>query len=365
MYDFLIVGAGITGATIAERLAKDGKKVLIIDKRDHIGGNCYDYTDENSITVQKYGPHIFHTKEKKVFEYISKFTEFTDYKHKVIAKYKGKYYPIPINLDTVNMFFGLGLKDENELKEFLETKRENITDIKNSRDVVVSKFGVGLYNAFVKHYTKKQWDKFPEELDKSVLERLPIRHDKNSYYFDDKFQGMPKEGFTKIFEKMLDNKNIDIKLGVDFFKIKETLEYDKLVFTGELDRFFNYKFGKLDYRCIDFVFETKDGDFQPNSVVNHTDKDVKFIRVTEFKKFYNKKSNKTIICKELFTWRGEPSHPVMDEKNKTLAQKYIDETKKLKGVYFAGRLGSYKYLNIDTAIMKALTIYDLIKEEEK
>ena len=362
MYDFLIVGAGATGITLAERFANDGKKVLIIDKRNHIGGNCYDYLGDNDIIIQKYGPHIFHTKEETIHSYLSKFTDWTSYKHKVIALYKEKYYPIPINLDTVNTFFNTDLRDEHQLIDFLKTKAVKKDKIENSQDVVISKFGIELYEAFVKYYTKKQWDLYPEELDKSVLERLPIRYNKNPYYFDDKFQGMPTKGFTEMFKKMLLNKDIEIRLETDFFKVKNNIEYKKLIFTGKIDEFFDYKFGKLDYRCINFVFETKDGDFQPNSVVNYTDSSPEFTRITEFKKFYEKQSKKTIICKEFTSWEGSPSYPVLNEKNNKLLEKYLNEAKKLKDTYLAGRLGSYRYLNIDKAVSEALKLYNKIKE---
>lgn len=365
MYDFLIVGAGFSGSVLAERLANDGKKALVIDKRNHIGGNCYDYSSEDGILVQKYGPHIFHTAEKKVFDYMCRFTKFNNYRHKVIAFYRGRYYPIPINRTTINSFYGLKLKNEQEVKDFLETKRAKIEKIDNSRDVVVSRFGAEMYEAFVKHYTKKQWDLYPEELDRSVLERLPIRYNTNPYYFDDKYQGMPKNGFTQIFEKMLKKKNITVLINTDFFEKKNKFKFRKMVYTGKIDQFFKYKFGKLDYRCINFAFETLNKkNYQPNSVVNYTDNDVEFTRTTEFKKFYMKKGKKTVICKEYPTWEGEPSYPVMDEKNEKLIKKYMGEANKLKNVYFAGRLGTHRYLNMDRAVSEALKLYEKIVSEE-
>lgn len=357
-YDFLIIGAGFTGSVLAERLAKLNKKILIIDKRNHIGGNCYDYK-KDGILIQKYGPHIFHTKDKKIFDYLSQFTNLNNYKHKVVSFYNGKYYPIPINLDTLNKFFNLNLNNEKQARDFLEKKKIILNEIKNSRDVIVSKVGKEIYEAFIRDYTKKQWDKFPEELDRLVLERLPIRYNKNPYYFDDEFQGMPVNGFTKIFEKMLNDKNIKMVLNTDFFKIKNKINYKKLIYTGPIDGFFNYKFGKLEYRCINFILETLNQEsFQPNSVVNYPDKDTEFVRVTEFKKFYNINSNKTTICKEIFSWKGEPSYPVMNEENERLYEKYEKQTEKLKNVIFAGRLAHYKYFNMDQAIGEALKVYN-------
>lgn len=360
-YDFLIVGAGFAGAVLAERLASIGKTVLVIDKRNHLGGNCYDYIDKKGILVQKYGPHIFHTKNKKVLGYLSRFTKWNNYKHKVIAFYKEEYYSIPINLDTVNKFYSIYLKSGGELKKFLDEKREKIKNIKNSRDVVVSKFGKELYEAFVKHYTKKQWGKYPEELDKEVLERLPIKYDKNPYYFPGEYQGMPEKGFIKMFEKMLSNKNITLRLNTDFFKIKNKVRYGKLIYTGFIDRFFNYKFGKLKYRGVNFIFQTlKKKSFQPNSVVNFPEKRFKVSRITEFKKFYNQSSQWTTLCKDFFIGGGEPCYPIPDNDNLKLLEKYKKLVKKEKNVYFIGRLAQYKYFNMDKVVEEALNLFSKI-----
>lgn len=367
-YDYLIVGAGFAGSVLAERLARDAnKKVLVIDIRDHVGGNCYDYPDENGILIQKYGPHIFHTKNKEVFDYLSGFTAWNDYKHKVIAFYKGRYYPIPINLDTVNLFYEINLETEEELKKFLGSKKVWLDEIKNSEDVIVSKFGKELYEAFVKNYTKKQWDRYPHELDKSVLERLAIKYDKNPYFFpDDTYQGMPVDGFGKIFKKMLDHENITLKLNVDYFHMNNQIEYDRLIFTGRIDQFFDYNFGKLEYRCIDFTFATLDEeDYQPNTVVNHTDRDVEFLRVTEFKKFHEHQCKKTVICKELFNWDGELSYPVINEKNFRLLEKYKILAKEKKDTLFIGRLAQYEYLNMDNVVEKALEAYKTLQIKTK
>ncbi|MBR9706373.1 UDP-galactopyranose mutase [Candidatus Pacearchaeota archaeon] len=355
-YDVVVVGSGFAGSVIAEQLASTGKSVLILDKRDHIGGNCYDYNHGN-ILIQKYGPHIFHTDNKQVFDYLSKFTKWNDYQHKVLADYQGEHYPIPINLDTVNKYYNLNLNSPNELKIFLESIREKISDIKNSRDVVVSKFGNELYEAFVKHYTKKQWDRYPQELHRMVLERLPIRYDRNPNYFNDEFQGMPSKGFTNLFTNLLNHKNIKIALNTDFFDVVSRLKTSKIIYTGPIDRFFNHKYGPLKYRGINFVFEKHSiPSFQVNSVINHPDINKDFARVTEFKKFYNLDSNETVICKEFFTWDGEPSYPLMDENNLTLAKKYLQEANNKKNVYFIGRLAEYRYLNMDKAVEAALNL---------
>jgi len=358
-YDFLIVGAGITGIVLARELDAIGKKVLLIDKKDHIGGNCYDYADERTgILIQKYGPHIFHTKNEAVFNYLKRFCEFNDYKHKVIAFYDGEYYPIPINLETVNKFYLKQINSSEELKDFLEEKREKIVEIKNSEDVVVSKFGKELYEAFVKDYTKKQWDKYPSELDKSVLERLPIKYDKDPYYFPGQWQGMPIQGFTKMFENMLRNTGVEIMLETSFFQLDKDISYNFAIYTGPIDEFFNNKFGKLQYRSITFDLEYHDEDYQPNSVVNYPDKNVKFSRITEFKKFYELPDGETVIYRETFNWGGEPSYPLFDNTNKELLSKYLEEANSLKNVFFAGRLGRYKYLDMDKAVEEALDLFN-------
>lgn len=362
-FDYLIVGCGFSGIALAERLASIGKKVIIIDQRNHIGGNCYDYKSGKFI-IQKYGPHIFHTKNKTVFNYLKKFTDFNGYKHKVLAYYDKKYFPIPINLDTVNKFFSVNLKDEEELKQFLEDKKKNIKKILNSEDVVVSKFGEGLYNAFVKNYTKKQWDRFPYELDKSVLERLPIRYNKNNFFFDDTFQGMPTEGFTKMFEKMLSSKNIFVKLNTPY---KEDLKKlaKKIVWTGKIDRYFNYELGRLEYRCAKFIFEKyKLKNFLPNSVVNFTENAFKFLRITEFKRFYKKQPKKTIICREFYSWEGEPCYPVINKRNRDLLKEYESMAEKEEDVYFLGRLGKFRYLNMDACVEEAFDLFEELKSEK-
>ena len=359
-FDFLIVGSGLAGAVLAERIATQlNQKVLIVEKRDHIGGNCYDYRNVDGILVQKYGPHIFHTSSERVFKYLSRFTDWTNYRHKVVGLYRNKYYPIPINLDTVNLFYGLNLENEQELKNFLAQKRVKLAQVKNSRDVVVSRFGEELYEAFVEQYTKKQWGRYPEELDKSILERLVCRYDRNPYYFADIYQGMPASGYTKMFERMLDSRNIQIRLNTDFFKIKRAIKYDRLIYTGPLDQFFSYKFGHLDYRGIHFAFENIDREsYQPHCVVNHSEMDVEYSRVTEFKKFYDQRSSNTVICKEYFGWDGEPCYPVLDLKNHALLKRYNRKINFLKNAIFLGRLARFKYLNMDQVVEESLDAFE-------
>jgi UDP-galactopyranose mutase len=357
-YDIIIVGAGISGAVFAERFADMGKKVLVIDKRNHIGGNCYDYKSDSGITIHKYGPHIFHTNNEKVWNYVNQFAQFNDYTHKVLSSVDGELYEFPINRNTINKFFGKNLRSDDEVEEFLDNIRDkSIKNPKNSEEAVLSKIGKELYEAFFKNYTIKQWDVSPSSLDKSVMERIPIRTNTDDRYFTDKFQGIPKQGYTKLFEKMLDNKNIEIQLNIDFFDVRDQLKYDILVYTGPIDKFFDYKYGKLKYRSLDIVFEElNQKEAQKESVVNFPN-DEKFTRISEYKKFLDERSQKTIISKEYPKWSGEPYYSVLDRTNKLLSEKYKREIKSIKDVIFVGRLADYAYYNMDQAFDNALNLF--------
>lgn len=361
--DFLIIGCGFYGAVLAERIAEIlKKKVIIIDKRDHIGGNVYDYYNSDKVLIHKYGPHIFHTSNEKVFEYLSNFTDWTFYKHRVLASVKNKLLPIPINRDTINGFFDINLNSESEVEEFLETKKDkSILEIKNSRDVIVSKYGEELYENFIKNYTKKQWDLYPEELDKSVLQRIPIRYDSNPFYFNDKYQGLPKEGYTSMVSKMINRKNIQIILNTNHKDFIKSVNFEKLIVTSPIDEFFDYSYGKLRYRAVRFIFETfNQKSYQKNSVINFPN-DKKYTRITEFKKMTLQKTPKTTICKEIPTWDGEKTYPVPSEKDNKILSQYQEHAKKLDNVYFLGRLGQYKYINMDQAVNNALELYEELK----
>jgi UDP-galactopyranose mutase len=352
--DYLIVGAGLSGITLANLLATKGEEILLIEKKNHIGGACYDYLD-GGIIVQKYGPHIFHTNNKKAWNYLSKFTEWIPYKHKVLAFYKNKYYPMPINLDTVNSFFNLSLKSGAEMKLFLKNKKKVIENIKNSEDLAMSEVGKELYGAFIKNFTKKTWGEWPEELDASVLKRISVKYDKNAYYFNQKYQGLPKSGYTTMFNKMLAKKNIAVLLNTDFSKEKNKIGYKKLIYTGKIDEFFNYKFGKLSFRKISFKIEKLNKiSFQPNSVVNYTDNSFEFARITEFKKFHNTKSKKTIISKEKYDNAAEDFYPIANKKNFSILGRYLDESKKLKNVIFFGKMAEFKYSDMDDIVIESL-----------
>lgn len=357
--DVVIIGAGISGLTFAERFAKIlNKKVLIIEKRDHIGGDCYDYKDYNGITIHKFGPHIFHTNNEIVWNYVNKFSEFNKYEHKVLSMVDGEYYEFPINRNTINKYFNKCLATESEVSDFLDNKRDkSIIDPKNSEESVRKKIGKELYEKFFKNYTIKQWDLSPADLDKSVMERIPIRLNTDDRYFSDRFQGIPKEGYTKLFEKMVQNKNIHIMTGTDYFDVRNKLSYGLLIYTGPVDKFFDYKFGKLKYRSLDIIFEEhQKKSFQPVADVNYPNEE-KFTRITEYKKFLSEDSDKTVISKEYPKWDGEPYYPVLDNANKEINDKYQKEIMKLKNVIFAGRLANYKYFNMDQAFDNALNIF--------
>lgn len=366
--DIVIIGAGISGAVLAERYSKAGKKVLILEKRDHIGGNCYDYIDENGILVSKYGAHLFHTEMKEVWDYVNRFAEWYPWEHKVLAKVDDVLVPIPVNINTVNKLFGLNISTEEEMMAWLEKNRLPIEDPKNGKEAVLNKVGIILYEKMFRHYTKKQWDKYPEELNASVLNRIPVRTNKDDRYFSDTYQALPKGGYTKIFEKMLDHPNIRVELNTDYFDVMDTLEgYSKLFYTGPIDRFFEFKHSlqdKLEYRSINFISETVDSEyFQSNSVVNYPGMEVDFTRIVEYKHFGDQKSAKTTIVKEYTTDDGDPYYPVLNEKNLAIYNKYQEEAAKVKDVYFVGRLANYKYFNMDQAFKNALDLFHSLEGE--
>jgi len=364
--DIVIIGAGISGAVLAERYANLGKKVLIIEKRDHIAGNCYDYIDENGILVSKYGAHLFHTNEEDVWQYINRFCEFYPFEHKVIAQVDGQLVPIPVNITTVNKLFGTNITTEAEMKNWLDENRLPIDAPKDGREAALNKVGKVLYEKMFRHYTKKQWDKYPEELDASVLDRIPVRTNYDDRYFSDKYQALPMGGYTKLFEGILNHPNIEVLLNTDYFDVKdEVTGYDKLFYTGPVDRYFEFKHSlteKLEYRSINFVSETVDAEFyQENSVVNYPGQEVGFTRIIEYKHFGNQKSDKTTIVKEYTTDEGDPYYPVPNPKNQHIYEKYKAEADALIDVYFVGRLANYKYFNMDQAFKNALDLFSSLE----
>ena len=362
MADILIIGAGISGATLAERYANDGKKVLVIEKRDHIAGNCYDHYDENGILVSKYGAHLFHTNDAEVWEYVNQFGEWYPWEHRVVARVDDKTVPIPVNISTVNILFGENLETEEQMKQWLEANRIPFETPANGEEAVLNRVGPVLYDKMFKHYTKKQWDKYPAELHASVLERIPVRSSYDDRYFSDTYQALPKGGYTKVFENMLSHPNITVLLNTDYFDVKDHYDgYEKLFYTGPIDRFFEFEeelTAKLEYRSINFVTEQVDAEyFQENSVVNYPGREVEFTRIVEYKHFGNQKSAKTSIVKEFTVDEGDPYYPVPNEKNQLIYEKYKARADQLTDVYFVGRLANYKYFNMDQAFKNALDLY--------
>ncbi|KAA3436272.1 UDP-galactopyranose mutase [Rufibacter hautae] len=357
MFDYLIVGAGFAGSVLAERLATySNKKVLIIDKRSHIAGNAYDHYNEDGILVHKYGPHIFHTNSKEVFEYLGQFTEWRPYEHRVLASVDGQQVPMPINLDTINKLYGLSLTSF-ELDKFFESVAENVPVIKTSEDVVVSKVGRELYEKFFKNYTRKQWGMDPSELDKSVTSRVPTRTNRDDRYFTDTYQAMPLHGFTKMFEKMLDHPNIKIMLNTDYHDIIDFIPFKEMIYTGPVDEYFDFKYGKLPYRSLEFKHETVNKEvFQPVAVVNYPNEQL-YTRVTEFKYLTGQQHQKTSLVYEFPRAEGDPYYPVPKPENAELYNKYKKLADSTPGVHFVGRLATYKYYNMDQVVAQALTLH--------
>ncbi len=370
VYDIVIIGAGISGSVLAERYASSGKKVLIIEKRDHIGGNCYDFIDDNGILVSKYGAHLFHTNEEDVWQYVNRFAKWYPWEHKVIADVDGQLVPIPVNITTVNKLFNQNIQTEEEMQQWLEKNRPDIQNPTNGEEAALSKVGPVLYEKMFKHYTKKQWDKYPGELDASVLNRIPVRTNFDDRYFTDKYQALPTGGYTKMFEKILSHPNIHVMLNTDYFDIKDSVKgYEKLFYTGPIDAFFHFKHSlkdKLEYRSINFVVETVDMEyFQENSVVNYPGTEVDYTRIIEYKHFGNQKSDKTTIVKEYTVADGDPYYPVPNEKNQRIYEKYKKEADKLTDIYFVGRLANYKYFNMDQAFKNTLDLFKELQEPNK
>jgi len=363
-YDYLIVGAGFAGSVVAERLASQlGKRVLLIDKRPHIGGNTYDYKNELGVLVHQYGPHIFHTSSQKVVDYLSHFTHWRPYEHRVLAQVDGKLLPIPINLDTINHLYGLDL-DSAGMERFLAQRAEVRPEIRTSEDIVLSRVGRELYEKFFRNYTRKQWGLDPSELDSSVAGRIPVRFDRDDRYFTDSFQAMPREGFTRLFERMLANPKITVALSTDYRELAGEYPHAKIVYTGPIDEFFDYRFGPLPYRSLRFEHRTLDQpQFQPAPVVNYPN-DHAYTRITEFKYLTGQQHEKTSIVYEYPCNEGEPYYPIPRPENAALYERYRALADATTGVYFCGRLANYRYFNMDQVVAQALHLYRNIAEDE-
>jgi len=357
MFDYLIAGAGFAGSVIAEQMARSfGKKVLLVDRRPHIGGNAYDHYNDHGVLIHKYGPHIFHTNSREVFEYLSRFTAWRPYEHRVLATVDDKLVPIPINLDTVNKLYGLNL-DASELEDFFASKAEAKSIIRTSEDVVVSRVGRELYEKMFRGYTRKQWGLDPSQLDASVTARIPVRTNRDDRYFTDTYQSMPLNGYTRMFENMLDHKNITIVLNTDYRDLQRFVQYKEMIYTGPIDEFFDYRYGKLPYRSLEFKHETIDKRlFQPAPVVNYPSESVPHTRITEFKYLTGQEHSKTSIVYEYPKAEGDPYYPVPRPENNLLYKKYQTLADAVAGTYFVGRLATYKYYNMDQVVAQALSL---------
>ena len=357
MFDYLVVGAGFAGSVVAEQLARrHGKKVLVIDRRPHVGGNAYDHLDEHGILVHRYGPHIFHTNSDAVFNYLSQFTSWRKYEHRVLASVEGLLVPIPINRETVNKLYGLKLKTEQETEAFFAERAEVRNNIRTSEDVVVSRVGRDLYDKLFRNYTRKQWGKDPSELDAQVTARIPVRTNSDDRYFADTHQAMPKHGFTRMFENMLDHRNITLEHGSDYRDVIGRVKYKQLVYTGPVDEYFDYRFGPLPYRSLHFRHETLPQKFlQPVAVVNYPN-DHAYTRVTEFKHLTGQVHSKTSVVYEYPAVEGDPYYPVPTPENASLYRRYAQLAEAEPEVHFVGRLATYKYYNMDQVVAQALTL---------
>jgi UDP-galactopyranose mutase len=365
MFDYLIVGAGFAGSVLAERLARgSGKKVLLVDRRPHIGGNAYDHYDDAGILVHKYGPHIFHTNSKEVFEYLSSFTRWRPYEHRVRASVDGQLVPIPINLDTINQLYGLKLTSM-EVEKFFESVAEPCEHVRTSEDVVVSRVGRELYEKFFRGYTRKQWGLDPSQLDAMVTARVPVRTNRDDRYFSDTYQAMPLKGYTRLFENMLDHDNIKILLNTDYREVADFIPYDKMIYTGPVDEFFDYRYGKLPYRSLQFEFETvNESRVQPVAVVNYPNEHL-YTRVTEFKHLTGQEHLKSSLVYEYPMAEGDPYYPVPRPENAEIYKKYQALAEERPDVHFVGRLATYKYYNMDQVVAQALAVYARIVGQKR
>ena len=365
-YDYVVVGAGFAGAVMAERLAADGgHRVLVIDRRPHIAGNAFDRHDAAGILIHQYGPHIFHTNSETVFSYLSRFTEWRPYEHRVLADVDGKHVPMPINRTTLNALYDLDMTTDDDAAAFLAARAEPVEPILTSEDVVVSVVGRHLYETFFRGYTRKQWGLDPSELDKSVTARVPTRTSTDDRYFTDTFQAMPAAGFTAMFKRMLDHPNITLMLGTDFADVRDRIAYGHLVFTGPIDEYFGHRFGRLPYRSLEFRHETIDREqLQDVAVVNYPDEAVPYTRVTEYKHLTGQVAPKTSITYEYPSATGDPYYPIPREENRALYKRYEALALAEPDVTFVGRLATYRYYNMDQVVGQALATWQRMRARQ-
>nr|WP_210272629.1 UDP-galactopyranose mutase [Chthonobacter rhizosphaerae] len=348
---------------MAERLARvRGDRVLVIDRRPHVAGNAFDTPDAAGILIHQYGPHIFHTNSEMIFDYLSEFTAWRPYEHRVLAMVDGQLLPIPINRTTINKLYGLSLSTEEEVEAFLQARAEPVEEIRTSADVVLARVGRDLYEKFFRGYTRKQWGVDPSELDKSVTARVPTRANEDDRYFADTFQAMPRDGFTAMFQRMLDHPNIEIRLGVDFREVRDTIDFRRLVFTGPVDEYFDFRYGKLPYRSLQFEHVTRDEEWhQPVAVVNYPQTEA-YTRVTEYKHLTGQTHPKTSLTYEFPSDTGDPYYPVPRPENAALYKRYEALADAEENVWFVGRLATYRYYNMDQVVGQALATFRRIDE---
>jgi UDP-galactopyranose mutase len=360
-FDYLIVGAGFAGSVLAERLAAGlDKRVLLIDRRPHIAGNAYDHYNDAGLLIHRYGPHIFHTNSREVFGYLSRFTAWRPYEHRVRASVDGQLVPIPINLDTINAIYGLQLTSD-QVEAYLAAVAEPREPLRTSEDVVLSRVGRDLYNKFFRGYTRKQWGLDPSQLDAIVTARVPVRTNRDDRYFSDTYQSMPRHGYTRMFENLLDHPNIKVMLNTDFREIDGVIPYREVIYTGPVDEYFDFRFGKLPYRSLEFRFETIDAErVQPVAVINYPNQHL-YTRVTEFKHLTGQEHAKTTLVYEYPQAEGDPYYPVPRPENTETYKQYEALAQATPGVHFVGRLATYKYYNMDQVVAQALKLYgDLV-----
>ena len=363
-FDALVVGCGFAGAVLAERIAAgSGRRVLVIDRRPHVAGNAFDHPDAAGILVHRYGPHIFHTNSADVFAYLSRFTRWRSYEHRVLADVAGRHLPIPINRTTLNGLYGLDLRDDAAAAAFLADRAEAVAKVRTSEDVVVAAVGRHLYETFFQGYTRKQWGLDPSELDRSVTARVPTRTGTDDRYFSDTFQAMPEAGYTAMFEALLDHPNITVELGLDYADVKDELAVSHTVFTGPIDAFFEHRFGPLPYRSLAFLHETHDKEwFQQVGVVNYPSPDVPWTRITEYKHLTGQQNARTSITREIPQAEGDPYYPIPRPENQAIYKRYEALAQARPDVSFVGRLATYRYYNMDQVVGQALATYRRLVE---
>jgi UDP-galactopyranose mutase len=370
MFDWLIVGAGFAGSVLAERLAAErGDRVLVVDRRDHIAGNAFDHTDAAGVLIHRYGPHIFHTNSEQVFAYLSRFTAWRPYEHRVLAEVispvtgAAMQVPIPINLDTINRLYGLSLT-EAEVEAWLAARAEPVAQIRTSEDVVVATVGRELYELFFRGYTRKQWALDPSELDKSVTARVPTRTNRDDRYFADRFQAMPRDGYTAMFGRMLDHPNITLRTGVEFADARQRSPFRRLIWTGPVDEYFGFRFGKLPYRSLRFRHATLDREWAlPTGTVNHPAEATPFTRVSEYKWMTGQSHPKTSVTYEYPSAEGDPYYPIPRPENAALYKRYEALADAEPDTWFVGRLATYRYYNMDQVVAQALATFARIQAQ--